>query len=160
MSKRVLLVDDDESVESDARAIKTHGVDCDFCQDRQVALDLFQVNHYDVVVSDFKLPGTDHGLKLLVKMRSVKPSTKIILISAYVNKKHEPQLKSVSGLLKLFQKPFDPKELADTIIKALSEIPENQTNWEEVALATIEQGTMSLEDIHKINRELLREIEE
>jgi len=160
MGKRVLLVDDDSSVESDMRALKAHGVDCDFCQDWQEALDLFQVNHYDVVISDFLLPGTEHGLKLLVQMRSTKPSTRIILISAYVKPGHEVELKSVSGLERLFKKPFDPAELAETVKGILSEIPEDQTNWEAIAQATIEQGTMSLEDIHSINSRILSELEE
>ena len=160
MGKRVLLVDDDSSVKSDARALKAHGVDCDFCESWEEALSLFQVNHYDVVISDYLLPGTEHGLTLLTKMRSIKPSTCLLLISAYVPAGREDDIRKTTGVLKLFRKPFDPKELAETVKKALIEIPENQTDWEAIAKATIAAGSVSADEVRQINREILKEIDE
>ena len=47
----------------------------------QEALELFRVNGYELVVADYNLPDTQHGLQLLARMKLLVPTSKLILIS-------------------------------------------------------------------------------
>jgi len=50
--------------------------------DAESAIDLVEKQAFDVVISDFHLPGLD-GKNLMRKVRVLQPKAKTILISAY-----------------------------------------------------------------------------
>ncbi|MGV7928490.1 MAG: response regulator [Spirochaetota bacterium] len=83
MNKAILFVDDDinllDSMKRSLRSMtKEWGMD--FVLSAAEALNLVATKTYNVIVTDFKMPGMD-GLELLRKVKEVSPLTKRVLLS-------------------------------------------------------------------------------
>lgn len=84
-SARILLVDDNRSGLMARRVVLEElGFTTDGAPDAQMALDLFSQEHYDLVVTDFRMPDMD-GVELIAQLRATSPNTPIILISGFVD---------------------------------------------------------------------------
>ena len=82
---RVLLVDDNCRGSSARQMIlKDHGYQVDTAQSGEEAWEVFQKNHFDVVVTDFKLSGIG-GLELIRRIRASDSPAGVILLSGFVN---------------------------------------------------------------------------
>lgn len=82
---RVLLVDDNRSGMMARRAVLEElGYKTDGTTDPQKALEMFRKEHYDLVVTDFKMPEVD-GVELIGKLRGEKATIPVILISGFVD---------------------------------------------------------------------------
>jgi CheY-like chemotaxis protein len=83
-SHRILIVDDEESVltvlKDGLRMMENYEV-ATAC-DGASALEMLHQAQFDLVVTDYKMAGMD-GLKLLETIKTVQPSTKVILMTAY-----------------------------------------------------------------------------
>lgn len=81
---RVLLVDDNRSGLQARRAVLEElGYSTDGAPDGASALQLFSNQHYDLVVTDFRMPDMD-GVALIAILRSQRPDLPVILISGFV----------------------------------------------------------------------------
>ena len=86
MSKRILIVDDDNTI---LMVFKT------LLQDTQLAVDtadtvesadaLMQNQKYDAVVTDLRMTGVEgrEGLEVIAALKKHSPGTKVILLTAY-----------------------------------------------------------------------------
>jgi DNA-binding NtrC family response regulator len=72
------------------------------------AIDVAQQQSFDIVISDFHLPGLN-GRDLIRKVRSVQPATKTILISAY--QPEEIENRDPALLTAYLNKPIELKSL-------------------------------------------------
>jgi CheY-like chemotaxis protein len=72
------------------------------------AIDVAQQQSFDIVISDFHLPGLN-GRDLIRKVRSVQPATKTILISAY--QPEEIENRDPALLNAYLNKPIELKSL-------------------------------------------------
>jgi putative nucleotidyltransferase with HDIG domain len=109
--KSILIVDDDTTTRSIiADALKETG---DFItnevENGNAALELFQKEPYDLVISDINMPGMS-GIELLNKIKSIDPSTYVIMITGF------PSIEiSVSamkdGAVDFITKPFKVDDL-------------------------------------------------
>jgi ActR/RegA family two-component response regulator len=81
----ILFVDDDAAfAEEAARSLETVGMRTVVALGSLAALDAFDANAIDAVVTDIKLPaGKDNGLALVRMIRNKKPRAPIILITTY-----------------------------------------------------------------------------
>jgi two-component system, OmpR family, response regulator len=81
----VLLVDDDAAfADAAARSLETAGMRTVVALGSTAALDAFNSNAIDVVVTDIKLPaGEPHGSALVRMIRHKKPRVPIILMTAH-----------------------------------------------------------------------------
>lgn len=72
MSRRVLLVDDEERVTSGVRRNLRRRFEIETCNDPRAALDLVtgQDEPFSVVVSDYQMPGMN-GIDFLAQVRSI-----------------------------------------------------------------------------------------
>lgn len=128
-----LLVEDDEGViDSYTRTFAAAGVPLDVAETWDEALALFRVAGHRLVIADYNLPGDDHGLRLLVEMKLLVPSTELILISGALSRPAE-ELASRVELIDYFY----PKTstLSDTLIehaKGAVERAEQDTDWQKV----------------------------
>src|SRR6476659_2044663 len=103
----ILLVDDD-SVLLDAlsEAIRLHfpPVRIDAFESASTALDQ-QLDTYDVIISDVKMPGID-GLEFLRRSREAVPDVPVLLITGHGDT--EIAIKALrAGAFDLIQKPLD-----------------------------------------------------
>ena len=80
---RLLVVDDNETIrEGLILTFKRMGLDTSGCAEASTALDFLEKQDIDLVVTDFKMPGMD-GLEFMEKARALKPTTDVILFTAY-----------------------------------------------------------------------------
>jgi CheY-like chemotaxis protein len=79
---RVLVVDDDDHVRGMlCDALKTWGCRVDAAGSSAKALELFGQGDYDLVLTDFRMPGGD-GLNLIEGLRHADPAIGVIMLTA------------------------------------------------------------------------------
>src|SRR5439155_20248181 len=81
----VLIVDDDLALLQalpQALRLQLGGVTVETADSAAAALDRIAARDYDAIVTDIKMPGMD-GLGLLAEIRTRRPDTPILLITAY-----------------------------------------------------------------------------
>ncbi len=112
---RVLFVDDEPYVlEGMRRMMHPYAGQwhCDFVSSAEEALRVFQEHPYDIVVSDFRMPGMD-GAQLLEKIQQLYPDTIRIILSGYTEEMES--LRMVRCVHRFLSKPCDPQALFSAI---------------------------------------------
>jgi len=107
---RILLVDDDALIR-DSLSIVFINRGCHFiaCESAEEALQALDSDCFDIIISDFKLPGID-GLAFLKSAAITSPQSIKILITAY----HEKEIVAEAfrcGVHDFIEKPFSPRKL-------------------------------------------------
>jgi CheY-like chemotaxis protein len=120
MDKESILVVEDEDIlrESlvDWFSSEEHKIDA--AADGDKALDDFDVEDYDVMIVDLKLPGRD-GLSVLRDVRVKNPKVKVIIITAYPSVDTAVEAMR-QGAVDYIPKPFELNRLSDSIRKSYS----------------------------------------
>jgi|GEM_PF-1865440 len=129
----VLLVEDDEGViDSYRRTFESDGILLDIAETWDEALALFRVVGHRLVIADYNLPGDEHGLKLLVQMKLLVPSTELILISGALSRPAEELARNVELIDHFYAKT---STLPDTLIEhaqAAVARADEETDWQRV----------------------------
>lgn len=121
-SKIKILVLDDEpivcarlkpSLEKDGYRIETF-------TDSQSAMQRLEAECFDIVVTDFKMPGMD-GMDLLKFIRQKWPRTRVIIISGFATVDVTREAFQ-AGVQDVIAKPFKIGQLKDLIKKVADEI--------------------------------------
>lgn len=80
---RILVVEDDSLfLWSLNHFLKKEGYDVCSVASGEAAFDMAQEQRFDILISDFHLPGLN-GKELIKKVKALQPEAKTILISAY-----------------------------------------------------------------------------
>jgi two-component system, NtrC family, response regulator AtoC len=80
---RILLAEDDEIMRiSISDRLKKYGWQVDEAEDGRQAMNLYEKNHYHLIISDIRMPGMS-GLTLLQNVRQQNLDTDIIIMTAY-----------------------------------------------------------------------------
>lgn len=109
-SMRVLVVDDEVNLRfAIERRLRKEGLDTAAASTVRQAIDRLRAEPYDVVVSDLRMPGGD-GTQLLQWVGSHAPSTKVIILSAFVTREFRAEY-APSANLRIMEKPADLDEL-------------------------------------------------
>lgn len=152
---KILLVDDEDLSRKAIHNFLTNylGFDVDQFHDPRTALEHWQKNRHQIVISDIKMPGMT-GLELLKEIKSSVNSeyTDVILITGHADL-HSSIQALRSGAWDYLIKPIDVEELATVINKAqehLSLLKENN----ELKNEFDEQLTASTEEIQKKYKKL------
>ena len=84
VSKRILVVDDDDSIRRlVARLLIRAGYEVESACDADDALETFCSNEkFDLVVSDVRMPGIS-GPQLVEKLRRLEPEVKVLYLTGY-----------------------------------------------------------------------------
>src|SRR5688572_5853988 len=84
--RRILVVDDDPDIRQQSTEVLIHhGYHVDAAEDGAVAWDTLQVNGYDLVVTDHKMPKVT-GVELVGMLRAARMALPVILISGAMPK--------------------------------------------------------------------------
>ncbi len=127
MEKRILIVDDEiNSLKVFSSTLKRYGFSVDTARTAEDALELFNENIYNLVVTDFKLPGID-GESFLEKVKIKSPETPVILITAYGTIEHAVQAMK-KGAYTYLTKPVDLSLLVSVVKEALMSTDDNYYN--------------------------------
>jgi CheY-like chemotaxis protein/anti-sigma regulatory factor (Ser/Thr protein kinase) len=117
--RRILVADDDEMVRQVLeRYLNSQGMEVQAACDGQEALSMFSSQHFDLVISDLRMPGID-GLQLLHAIKGLNPRVPFIFISGYGD------IPTVVEALKagadnFLGKPVEMAELAKVVQQALN----------------------------------------
>jgi DNA-binding NtrC family response regulator len=115
---RILIADDHDALRRGlVRGLTEAGHDVDEASNGNAAIERLHESHFDVVLSDLKMGGSD-GLDVLRTTRAMHPTTAVILMTAFgsVNTAVEAMK---SGAFDYVQKPFEIEEMEVKIAKAL-----------------------------------------
>jgi DNA-binding NtrC family response regulator len=106
---KILVVEDDHLfLWSLAQFLKREGYDVRPATTAELAFDMAQKESFDIVISDFHLPGLN-GKELIKKVKLLNPLTKTVLISAY--QKEETGGDEESLLNAYLNKPIELRNL-------------------------------------------------
>ncbi len=116
-----LVVDDEASVRSAlARLLRSVGVRVYLASGADEAVATLEAHADDiaVIVSDYSMPGAD-GAELLRSVRERWPDISRVMLTGKADLQAASRAVNESHLFRLFTKPWDPRELQETVAQAL-----------------------------------------
>lgn len=117
---KILCVDDEESVlKSLQRLLKRSGHLVDIEISPMKALNLVTYNHYDIIISDMRMPEMD-GAEFLAATEKFCPDSVRILLTGYSD--HDSTVRAINEgkVYSYINKPWDNQQLRDLIDEALA----------------------------------------
>ncbi len=119
MADSVLLVDDERfarTVYSDY--LRSAGYALEVAEDAEASIELLRTRHFDVLVTDIVLPGSD-GLELLALAKQIDPNIEVVVITAL--DRVDPAVRAMrSGASDYLVKPVTPEALQVAVQRCLS----------------------------------------
>ena len=119
MKYSILFVDDDKNLIDGLRR-SLHSKEDEwkitYTLSAQEALILCEKDHYDIIVSDFKMPGMD-GLELFAKVKEKSPSSKRILLTGQSEEETYERAKESVDLY--ISKPCSASDIIQTVEKMI-----------------------------------------
>ena len=112
--RRILVVDDNEIVRIVVtKMISRLGYEVLATDSGEKGLSLFLKNQFDLVITDYEMPGMD-GIELAIRIKEKSPFTLVILMTGH---EKNPTLAKLSGTLvdQALFKPFGLQEIAEKI---------------------------------------------
>ena len=111
---KTLLVDDDELIRDSLNlAFRLNSCFLQPVKTAEDGLKALKNEHFDIIISDFKLPQMD-GLKFFKLVKTIHPNCLKVLISACIDANTESEA-FVSGAHKIIEKPFSIKALVESL---------------------------------------------
>jgi len=115
---RILVVDDDREMCSFlAEILGEEGYIVDAVQDGTAALDLFTRNHFDLVITDLKMPRMT-GTELLRRLKEIDPECAVLLLTAFGTIDSAVEAMRV-GAFHYITKPFHTDEMLIQVERAM-----------------------------------------
>jgi DNA-binding NtrC family response regulator len=160
MSKKIslLIVDDEESVrDSLFNWFIEDGYAVACAENAKTALKMIEEEHFDIILSDIKMPGMD-GLEMLGRIKTMNENAIVIMMTAFATVDTAVQALK-EGAFDYVTKPFDPDDLSHLIRNASRQIMLNTEN------ESLREKVISLENVHDIignspaMQQVLREVE-
>jgi HD-like signal output (HDOD) protein len=118
--KRVLFVDDEPNVLQGLRVglyARRKDWDMQFAEGGAKALEFLQQGHFDVLVTDLRMPGVD-GTTLVARVRADWPDTIRIVLSGYADDEQSQRLVALAH--RYLSKPCESKKLEECIDRCLT----------------------------------------
>ena len=117
----ILLAEDDEVCGRILEAsCQKSGWTYDLVKDGKAALKAAKLGDYDVIVTDFKMPGLD-GLELIRSVRANKPGQAFIVVSSACTTEDTLDLLR-AGAVDFLAKPVDLTRLQSSVIRVTQEV--------------------------------------
>ncbi|MBI5569296.1 MAG: diguanylate cyclase [Desulfomonile tiedjei] len=114
----ILVVDDDAMVlDIVVESIRAAGLNADACEDGAEALAKNEATHYDLILTDMKLPGLD-GLSLIKRLKADNSDTDVIVITGYGSVENAVECMK-AGAIDYIIKPFTVDQIQVAVRKAL-----------------------------------------
>ncbi|MGD8294301.1 MAG: response regulator [Desulfobacterales bacterium] len=115
---KILLVDDDEWIrDSLSLFFEAEGCKLLTFETAEEGMDAVEKQTYDIVISDYKLPGMD-GLEFLRRVKEKQPKTSELLITAYANGEIEKEAKEI-GVKDIIPKPFSSEDFETSLSRII-----------------------------------------
>ncbi|HDK81483.1 MAG TPA: response regulator, partial [Nitrospirae bacterium] len=152
----VLVVDDDPFVrESVSALLDEYDYSTVTCKNAKEAINRFQGNTIDIVLTDIKMPGMS-GIDLLGKIHALDPDVPVILITAYSDL--DLAMGAIkSGAFDYIPKPYKPEHLLHTINKAVkhNRLIQMEKNYKLILETSVRKKT---QEIVQLSREVIKRL--
>jgi ActR/RegA family two-component response regulator len=155
-----LLIDDETGfVESVAASFEARDLLLDVASSWESGLALYRAGLHELVVADYNLPGSKHGLKLLLEVKALRPSSRLVLISGRVTPT-AADLIAAAGLVDRFiPKTTDmARELIDEGREAERRSMQD-TDWRHVAGAHLARSSIDEAALEAVDAALRVQVE-
>lgn len=114
----LLVVDDDEGLrEVTASIFEAVGFNVITAESGSAALKLVVAQKVDIIISDIKMPNGD-GISMLEEIRKIYPDIPVVFLMTGFSEHSEAECLS-KGAKKVFQKPFNKKEIVSAVLDSL-----------------------------------------
>ena len=115
---KILLVDDDERIrDSLSLFFEAEGCNLLAFETAEEGMEAVKKQAYDIVISDYKLPGMD-GLEFLRRVKEKQPNAFEILITAYENCEILKIAKEI-GVKDIIPKPFTSEDVETSLSRII-----------------------------------------
>ena len=115
---KTLLVDDDEHIRDSLRMVfATKGCFIKTAETAEEGLQALEEHKFDIIISDFRLPGID-GLRFLKFASVIQPEPVKLLITAYKDDHVLSEALRI-GVNEFIEKPFSVKSLTELLALTL-----------------------------------------
>ena len=113
---KILLIDDDEWIrDSLSFFFEAEGCNLLTFETAEEGMEAVKQQAYDIVISDYKLPGMD-GLEFLRRVKEKQPNVLEILITAYANCGILKEAKMM-GVKEFIPKPFTSEDVETSLAR-------------------------------------------
>ena len=133
MEHKILVVDDEQEI---LAALDTHlsliGYEIKTCDDPEEAFNLISIEKFHMVLLDINMPNMT-GIELLKKIKSIKPTVQVIMITAYSTLEKAIDCWE-AGASDYILKPFADLDAIGSIVNLTSE---RIRRWEDGAKKSI-----------------------
>ncbi len=158
-----LLIDDDLGlIESVQRAAAAAKLDLATATTWDEGLGLFHVLSPNVVIADYNMPGSQHGLLLLARIRRLRPSVRLVLISGFLEESDMERVRA----LNLVDRTLTKGSVLESARVVVDEVRQAQeaslapTDWREVADAAVAAAEIPEADLTELDQILSRKADE
>jgi nitrogen regulation protein NR(I) len=151
---KILLIEDDPGTGAALeKVLASEGFRVDLVRRGDEGLQRARAARYDLVITDFKLPGLS-GLELIEQLHASAPKLPIIMMTAHGSTETTIEATKL-GAYEYLTKPFEPDELLDLVTEALRN---SELMFEEVALGEPTGKTNALVGNSKAMQEVYKTI--
>ena len=125
----MLLIDDDEWIRDSLRLFfEAEGCVLSVLETAEEGIEALNEQCYDIIISDYRLPGMD-GLAFLKQVKKMQPSAVKILITAYGNKGVVSEARKI-GIEDFIEKPFTNKSIEESLFRLIEKgEAKNEQPW-------------------------------
>ncbi len=118
MKSRILFVDDDARLgRALCRTLSLHGYPTDWAADPEDGLARLKEHAYEVLLTDFRMPGLD-GLEVLRRARRIRPDCEVVLMTAHASVDLARRA-LLRGAADFVTKPFSPQTALVPLLERL-----------------------------------------
>ena len=160
MTAATLLIEDNEEfAESLRKRLARANLDVDWEVNLESGYHAFAVRGYELVIADYNLKDSQHGLKLLMKVKALSPGTRLILISGELDNEAE-QLVAESGIVDAYL--VKGPGITDVLLKEAEEAAERDgkpTDWPALAKAILTEQDVDYGKAEAVDRQLSQQID-
>ena len=116
--KKILLIDDDEWIrDSLSLFFQNEGCHLLALESAEEGLELLKKQSYEIIITDYRLPGMD-GLEFFKKIQQSHPHVVKILVTAYGNKDVVSEAMGL-GIQDIINKPFTTRVIEECLSRLI-----------------------------------------
>jgi DNA-binding NtrC family response regulator len=153
-TKRVLVIDDEQIVlDSIRKILKDEDCEVDVLLSGREGLDWALNRHYDIVLTDIRMPDIG-GMRVLRDIKRAKPSLPVVMITGYATAQSAIQAMKL-GAMDYLEKPFTPEKIIKVVSTAVHKaatlpVEEQALIHKEEVIKVLERAAFDSEFIYNL----------